>query len=192
MQAKRTLLVAGLSLAPILLAAACGPFSQAGRTPDLKATQDTIRAQLVATITGEALLVSEGTIRAQVVATFTAEAVIAAEGTSRARPVATATAETPTATAAVMATAPSRAEGDRRITFISDRDGNAEIYVMNADGSGQTNLTDNAGEDWVPAWSPDGGRIAFQSDRDGNAEIYVMNADGSGQTNLTKIGRAHV
>ena len=72
-----------------------------------------------------------------------------------------------------------------RIAFYSGRDLNREIYVMNADGSGQTNLTNNAADDRYPAWSPDGIRIAFSSSRDGNQEIYVMNADGSGQTNLT-------
>ena len=72
-----------------------------------------------------------------------------------------------------------------RIAFASDRDGNMEIYVMNADGSGQTNLTNNPADDGFPTWSPDGRHIAFVSDRDGNREIYVMNADGSGQTNLT-------
>ena len=71
------------------------------------------------------------------------------------------------------------------IAFASDRDGNAEIYVMNADGTGQTRLTDNSADDWLPSWSPDGRRIAFYSKRDGNREIYVMNADGSGQTRLT-------
>jgi hypothetical protein len=71
------------------------------------------------------------------------------------------------------------------IVFVSSRDGNDEIYVMNADGTGQTRLTNNAASDWEPAWSPDGSKIAFASDRDGNWEIYVMNADGSGQTRLT-------
>ena len=73
----------------------------------------------------------------------------------------------------------------RRIAFDSDRDGNTEIYVMNADGSGVTRLTNHDARDSVPAWSPDGRRIAFQSYRDGNLEIYLMNADGSGVTRLT-------
>ena len=60
-----------------------------------------------------------------------------------------------------------------------------EIYVMNADGSEQTNLTNSPGWDTAPAWSPDGNQIAFQSNRDGYPETYVMNADGSNQTNLT-------
>jgi len=72
-----------------------------------------------------------------------------------------------------------------RIAFTSDRDGNAEIYVMNADGSEQENLTNNPAGDASPAWSPDGKKIAFYSERDGNSEIYVMNADGSGQKRLT-------
>jgi Tol biopolymer transport system component len=72
-----------------------------------------------------------------------------------------------------------------KIAFASDRDGNLEIYVMDADGGGQTRLTEDPGEDYLPAWSPDGSRIAFVSTRDGNAEIYVMNADGTGQTRLT-------
>ena len=75
------------------------------------------------------------------------------------------------------------------IAFVSNRDGNYEIYVMNGDGSELKNLTNNpaddGGEDYGPAWSPDGKRILFSSNRDGNAEIYVMNADGSGLINLT-------
>jgi dipeptidyl aminopeptidase/acylaminoacyl peptidase len=48
------------------------------------------------------------------------------------------------------------------IAFTSDRDGNDEIYVMNPDGSGQTNLTKDPAIDQLPAWSPDGTKIAFQ------------------------------
>ena len=78
-------------------------------------------------------------------------------------------------------------EDGTKIAFTSDRDGNNEIYVMNAqDGSNQTRLTDNPASDEFPSWSPDGVKIAFTSDRDGNTEIYVMNAqDGSNQTRLT-------
>ena len=69
-----------------------------------------------------------------------------------------------------------------RIAFMSDRDGNLEIYAMEPDGSGQVRLTMSSSPDEAPDWSPDRRRIAFHSERDGNAEIYVMNADGSGQT----------
>ena len=72
-----------------------------------------------------------------------------------------------------------------KIAFTSVRDGNGEIYVMNADGSSQTNVTNNSAGDTNPAWSPDGKRIAFMSDRDGDVEVYVMNADGSGKVNVS-------
>src|SRR5437867_5576550 len=76
-----------------------------------------------------------------------------------------------------------------RIAFVSERDGNAEIYVMNAaDGSNPVRLTTDVGTpafDGDPAWSPDGSKIAFWSRRDGNGEIYVMNPDGLNVTRLT-------
>jgi hypothetical protein len=75
------------------------------------------------------------------------------------------------------------ARGD--IAFTSTRHGNAEIYVMKADGSGQTRLTNTPAEEFHPAWSPNGQRIAFASNRDGNDEVYVMKADGSSPTRLT-------
>ena len=75
---------------------------------------------------------------------------------------------------------------ESRIAFVSGRDGNSEIYVMNADGTEQKNLTNNPAWDWYPSWSADGNKIAFVShNRGGNGGIYVMNADGSGQTRLT-------
>jgi len=72
-----------------------------------------------------------------------------------------------------------------RIAFYSERDGNAEIYVMNADGSGRTRLTTTSADEGYPSWSPDGRTITFDSDRDGNFEIYAMNADGTGVRRLT-------
>ncbi len=71
------------------------------------------------------------------------------------------------------------------IAFVSVRDGNHEIYVMAADGSGQTNLTNNPAQDDNPAWSPDGTKIAFQSNRGGNIDLYLMDADGGSVTQLT-------
>jgi uncharacterized repeat protein (TIGR01451 family) len=52
---------------------------------------------------------------------------------------------------------------------------------MNADGTGQTRLTNDPGGDGSPAWSPDGTKIAFAR----SSQIWVMNADGSGQTNTS-------
>ena len=72
-----------------------------------------------------------------------------------------------------------------KIAFVSDRDGNPEIYVMEADGSNPVNLTNHPGSDSSPAWSPDGRQLAFVSDRDGGPAIYVMEADGSEVTLLT-------
>ena len=81
-----------------------------------------------------------------------------------------------------------------QIAFVSDRDRNDEIYVMDDDGKNQRNLTNHPSDDYAPSWSPDGTRIVFMSDRDGHVpkgdvlptfEIYVMDADGGNQQNLT-------
>jgi Tol biopolymer transport system component len=71
------------------------------------------------------------------------------------------------------------------ILFLSDRDGNYEIYVMDADGSNQTRLTNNPAMDYAPVWSPDRTKIAFRSNRNGHIQIFIMNADGSNQHTLT-------
>ena len=65
-----------------------------------------------------------------------------------------------------------------KIAFVSDRDGNSEIYAMKPDGTIPTRLTNDKGIDTHPSWSPDGKKIAFASDRDGNFEIYVMDPMG--------------
>jgi Tol biopolymer transport system component len=80
---------------------------------------------------------------------------------------------------------PSLSEPDGCIVFDSYSNGNWDVYLVNPDGSGLTNLTRHPADDGDPVWSPDGQRIAFDSDRDGNWEIYLMNADGSGMTRLT-------
>ena len=85
-------------------------------------------------------------------------------------------------------------DAQAQIAFVSERDGNPEIYVMDADGENPRRLTNNRHEDWAPSWSPDGKRIVFFSDRDGHVhakhgwstfEIYVMDADGRNPQNLT-------
>jgi len=73
---------------------------------------------------------------------------------------------------------------------------NEEIYVMNADRTALTDLTNHPAGDRWPAWSPDGRQIAFCSDRDGQDGMYVMNADGSNPHRLTDAiktcGNPHV
>lgn len=74
-----------------------------------------------------------------------------------------------------------------RIVFQTNRDGNAEIYAMNANGTNRVNLSRHSSEDINPHWSADGRRIVFASNRDGNNEIYVMDGDGTGVTQVTQI-----
>jgi TolB protein len=76
----------------------------------------------------------------------------------------------------------------KTILFRTGRDGNDEIYAMNADGSDPRNLTDDPDRDGDGGslWSPDGRTIAFTTNRDGNNEIYVMDSDGSYPRRLTR------
>jgi Tol biopolymer transport system component len=78
----------------------------------------------------------------------------------------------------------------RKIAFMSDRDGNREIYVMNADGTGLTRLTNDDVDDENPSWSPDGNQVAFNRRVLGHLQIFVMNADGSAPTRLTELSPA--
>ena len=80
---------------------------------------------------------------------------------------------------------PAWSPDSKQIAFTSDRDGNFEIYVMQADGSKVQRLTDSPENDAFMEWSPDGSKIVFETNRDGNFEVYVMNPDGSDQVNLT-------
>ena len=78
-----------------------------------------------------------------------------------------------------------------KIAFTSDRDGNSEIYVMNADGSGQTRLTNNSVRDDVPTWSPDGRTIAFVRRNGGTSSINLMNADGTNVRQITTFNSSN-
>lgn len=62
------------------------------------------------------------------------------------------------------------------VAFVSDQDGQRDIYVMDVDGNNRLNLTRSRAEDFSPAWSPDGARIAFVTDRTRNYEIFLMDA----------------
>jgi dipeptidyl aminopeptidase/acylaminoacyl peptidase len=73
-----------------------------------------------------------------------------------------------------------------KLAFVSNRDGNFEIYTVNADGAQPTRLTDEPATDTDPSWSPDGKFIAFVSDRSGYKEVYVMDARGSNVNQLTR------
>jgi len=74
-----------------------------------------------------------------------------------------------------------------RIAFVSQRDGNAEIYVMNADGTGATRLTNDPQPDGRPGFTPDGQSVVFHSARPaGKQQIWVVNVDGTGLTQLTR------
>lgn len=76
-------------------------------------------------------------------------------------------------------------ETPTQLAFVRGSGNSAEIYSVNSNGSGVTNLTDSPGPDVDPDWSPPGNKIAFASDRGGNREIFVMNANGANPVRLT-------
>ena len=71
------------------------------------------------------------------------------------------------------------------ITFSSNRTGNYEIFVMRADGSGQTRLTNTPGNELGPVLSPDGRAVAFSSDCYGNEDIFVASTNGQSIKRIT-------
>lgn len=68
-----------------------------------------------------------------------------------------------------------------KLAFNSTRDGNYDIYWMNADGSSPTRLTYSLHQDVQPEWAPDGSKLLFRR----VGETFKINADGTGETNLT-------
>lgn len=121
----------------------------------------------------------------------TATATLTPTATLTLTPTATATATlTPTATATLTpsytptATATPQPDSEQ-IAFVSDEDGDADIFVMDVDGSDVYRLTSNEVYDGHPAWSPDSYWVAFESDQAGARDIWVMDAFGNGLRALT-------
>lgn len=92
---------------------------------------------------------------------------------------------------------PAWSPNGKQLVFMSARHGYPSVFLMNADGSGQRNLTPksagDADADWIsraPSWSTTGRQIYFMSSRPSTSldtEIFIMNADGSGATRLTSV-----
>lgn len=86
---------------------------------------------------------------------------------------------------------PAWSPAGRQVLFVSDRDGDFDVYVRRADGRIR-NLTDNTADDLHPAWSPDGRRVIFSSSRGGDRfQIYTMNSDGGDVRRVAAIAGNH-
>ena len=79
---------------------------------------------------------------------------------------------------------PSWSPDGLHLAFASDRSGQIQIYVSDADGQNPRQLT-STGNNWAPAWSPDSSALVFVSDRDNNRELYTIHLDGTGEHRLT-------
>jgi len=73
-----------------------------------------------------------------------------------------------------------------KIVFTSDRNGNADVYIANADGSGEKQLTKDDASDDQPVLSPDGASVVFISGRKGNNDVWLVKSGGGGEKQLTK------
>jgi TolB protein len=80
------------------------------------------------------------------------------------------------------------APGGGRMAVVLSRDGSADIYLANLDGSGLRNLTNHPSIDVSPTWSPDGSQIAFVSNRHGTPQIFVMGSGGGAPRRITFAG----
>lgn len=83
-------------------------------------------------------------------------------------------------------------DGEKIVFARQVEGGDSEIFLVNADGSGETRLTYSEGIDEAPAFSPDGKQIAFYSTYEGGGHIYMMNLDGSNVRRLTKAPGLHL
>ena len=73
-----------------------------------------------------------------------------------------------------------------KILYVTTVDDDAEIFVVNSEGTNHLNLTNTIGPDYDPNWSPNGEYICFRAYRDGaSSQIYIMNSDGTSPQNLS-------
>jgi len=84
--------------------------------------------------------------------------------------------------------APSFSLDGSRLAFASNRSGNMDVWVSNADGSQPRRLTTTRSLDTAPCWSPTGQEIAFTSSRTGTPQLYVMDSEGLNPRRLTTVG----
>jgi Tol biopolymer transport system component len=84
---------------------------------------------------------------------------------------------------------PSWSPNGKYIVFASQRDGNPEIYMMNADGTNQRRLTHSDDNDWQAAWSPDSTHLAFARGATSAWDIYIMDVSDGGITGDSELVR---
>jgi tetratricopeptide (TPR) repeat protein len=88
-------------------------------------------------------------------------------------------------------TAPAWSPGGAQVAFISARNGNWELYVINAAGGKERRLSDNRAADVAPVWSPDGQKLAFLSNRDGLWAIYILEISSGQVQKVIATGDAY-
>jgi Tol biopolymer transport system component len=79
-----------------------------------------------------------------------------------------------------------------QIAFSSDREGNFELYVVDADGGNARRLTETTSNEAEPAWTPDGRQIVYQTDAAGATQVWIMDRNGANQRALTMGATANL
>ncbi len=91
----------------------------------------------------------------------------------------------PTPNPTVIVTSTPNTANIEKIVFVSNRDGNDEIYIMNADGTNQKRLTNTSYDEGNPSLSPDGKKVVFPRVINGKGSLFTINSDGSNEISLT-------
>lgn len=80
---------------------------------------------------------------------------------------------------------PAWSKDGTRLAFVSNRGGDYDIYVMDADGNNVRQVTDAPGLDTNPTWSPDGKQITYVHETSASLEIFTISAEGGTPLQLT-------